>query len=175
MAGDPVEEAFEKLMGELYWVESLEEAIEKLAGFLESMDPDLREMLLERRKKLCSDAWRVASILGSLVQAAEGARLSPGAESRLAFVSSMVASAYLMQCTRKWQKLDPRTKAEVLAPLYRASYALKMAQRDPENEALIDEAERMLEHALSKAYALGILDELREFIARVADNITEGG
>lgn len=174
MAADPVEEAFEKLMGELYWVESLEEAEERLAEFLESMDPDLREMLLERRRRLCSDSWRVASILGSLVSAAEGAKARPGRESRLALVSSMVASAYLMQCTRKWATLDPRTKAEVLAPLYRASYALKLAARQG-GEGPLEEAERMLEHALSRAYELGILDELREFIARVADSIAEGG
>ncbi|GAB6147529.1 hypothetical protein [Stetteria hydrogenophila] len=169
-----MEEAFERVMAELYWVESMEEAVAKLAEYIESMDPDLREVLLEQRRKFCGDAPRAASILASLAYAAQRAQLAPGRGSRLELLSALVASAYLMQCTEKWHRLKPREKAEVLAPLYRASYALKLAMRNPGDDRLLDEVERMLEHALSKARALGILDELREYISHLASKLEEG-
>lgn len=50
---DPVAESFRRIVEEIYWQESLEEAERTLEERIRNMDRDLRELLLERRREYC--------------------------------------------------------------------------------------------------------------------------
>ncbi|MEB3859781.1 MAG: hypothetical protein LRS43_01065 [Desulfurococcales archaeon] len=165
---DPVEESMRTIIQEIYWSEPLDEAVKTLARYLESMDEDLRELLLSRRRELCQDSSAVIEVL-RLEAAAEEADLEVA--SKLLFAKSLVAAGFLMQCTRKWEKLSPPEKAEILAPLYKAAYGIELSLRDwPErvDERHLDYALDMLEIAMEKAEKKSITRELRAFIEKTA-------
>ena len=172
MGADPIETAFRGVLGEVYWSETLEEAEEKLAGFLRSMDEDLREVLLERRRRFCSDKRRIAGMLAALAEAEEAMEAGgpEGSTARAAFVGMLVASSYIMQCTPTWQTMEPERKARILAPLYRASYAYEQYTRTGREEYL-DEAARMVMIALRRAARMGVLDEVRDFVQEVIEEL----
>ncbi len=170
---DPIDAAFEEFVSQVFWVESLEEAVSLVEEFIREMDRDLREVLLERRKTLCSNDERIASNL----KAAAMALLLEDDEDfevRVLALEVLLSQAFLMQCTPSWSKLDPRSKASILAPLYRASYALKLASKDGDAR-LLDEARRMLGEAYSSAQKLGVLEELEELAKRVLESTKGGG
>lgn len=165
---DPITEAFSSVINDVYWVESLEEAEEKLASFLESMDDDLREVLLERRRRICGSPDTVLEAVRLEALALEVER-EDVLVSRLLLAKSILATSYLVQCTEKWRSMGPREKARILAPLYRASKALELAsQRLPSvDEARLREAEEMLEEAARRMDREGLIDELRRYIDSV--------
>jgi len=165
---DPILEAFGRVISEVYWVENLGEAEEKLASFLENLDDDIREVLLERRRRICSDPE-------SVLEAArlEAVALEVGGEdellARFLMARSMLATLYLAQCTPGWQRMKPREKARILAPMYRASKALELAAQNLPgiDEERLGEAEKMIEEAAKRMDREGLLDELRSYIESV--------
>ncbi len=165
---DPIVDAFSRVISEVYWVESLEEAEEKLARFLESLDGDLREVLLERRRRICGSPESVLEAVRLEAMALEF-RGEDELVSRFLLARSILATSYLVQCTPSWQRMAPREKARVLAPLYRASKALELAaERLPRiDEARLREAEEMLEIAARRMDEEGLIDELRRYIEGV--------
>ncbi len=165
MPGDPVGDAFQRLIEEIYWVETLEEAEELLASRLAELDEDLREILLEKRRMYCRD---IASI-SEPVQLQYVAEQERSAEAKLVLnVRSLISTGYLLQCTPSWQKMDPATKARFLAPLYRASYAFDLYLKTGNMEYLKD-AERMLEVLFERSSKAGLIDELNQHISSVLD------
>ena len=170
---DPIEESMRSVIQEIYWEESLEDAVSTLAKYLESMDEDLRELLLARRREICRDASAVVEVL-RLEAAAEEADLEVA--SKLLFAKSLVAAGFLMQCTSKWERLSPSEKAEILAPLYKAAYGIELSLRDwPEriDEKHLDHALDMVGVAMERAERKSITKELRAFIERTARRIMD--
>ncbi len=169
MAADPISEAFERFISELYWSESLEEAEEKLENFIENMDEDLREVLLERRRAICSDRDLIARtglILADLEISKDEFEALEDLAVRATVVTALVNALFLVQCTPSWSRISPGEKARVLAPLYRASYALKLAARNRDAaERLIDEAMDMASLALDRVSELGLLEEMEDLAA----------
>ncbi|MEB2835830.1 MAG: hypothetical protein GSR80_001439 [Desulfurococcales archaeon] len=164
---DPISEAFERFIGELYWTETLEEAEEKLEDFMRNMDEDLREALLARRREVCSNRELVARTglaLHTLAIDRRALRSLPGDLGvRAAVVAAIVNALFLVQCTPSWSSLDPRVKAGILAPLYRASYALRLAARGKgDARRLVDEALEMVSIALDRISAEGLIDEMED-------------
>jgi hypothetical protein len=174
---DPIEKAFEDFIAELYWSESLEEAEEKLEDFMRNMDRDLREALLERRRRICSNASLVARAGGAL-KGIGALGLLPsnipgelGVKARI--VAAIVNALFLVQCAPRWQELDLKVKARILAPLYRAAYAMKLASRaggDPNR--LVEEALEMAALALDRISREGLLEEME---AMTGDTGAPGG
>jgi len=164
---DPVSEAFRKIIQEIYWVDDLEEAEHILEEYLSMIDADLRTLLLEKRREICSSP-RVAlelANLESMLQTTEAA--DDETATKILLAKSMVDVGLLLQCTRSWSKMSPREKAYILAPLYKASYGLELALRSlPErvDERHLDYAVEMAEIALERAEERGLLDELEEHI-----------
>ena len=166
---DPVSQAFKRIIQEIYWVEDLDEAEEKLYEYLNMIDEDLREYLLEKRRRVCNNPLVVIEV-ARLNTAAEVADTTEAA--KILLTKSIVESGFLLQCTKTWQKLSNREKARILAPLYKASYGLELALRDwPDKTDPIhlDHALRMASIALERADDKGLLDEFREYV----DNIIE--
>jgi len=161
---DPVAQAFRKVISEVYWTDTLEEAEEILHSYLEMIDDDLREVLLKRRRKICENPENIIEI----VRLEAAAELADNKEfSKLLLTKSIVESGFLFQCTPKWSQLDNREKARILAPLYKASYGLELAVRDwPKriDTFHLDHAFRMAAIALERAEEMGILDEFKEYI-----------
>ncbi len=171
---DPITEAFQKIIQEIYWIEDLEEAERILAEHLEMIDDDLREVLLERRRKICSDPLRVIELahIEALIQSTDDTLTS-----KILMTKSMVESTLLLQCTKSWSKLTPREKARILAPLYKASYGLELALRGwPKHidEILLDNALQMAATAWERAEEKGLVNELEEFLEKLMENV-EGG
>ncbi|MCE4612410.1 MAG: hypothetical protein F7C07_01065 [Desulfurococcales archaeon] len=170
---DPIEESMRSIIQEIYWADSLEDAVSTLARYLESIDEDLRELLLARRREICEDTSAVIEVL-RLEAAAEEADLEVA--SKLLFAKSLVAAGFLMQCTSKWERLSPSEKAEILAPLYRAAYGIELSLRGwPEriDENHLDHALDMIGVAMERAERKGITRELRAFIERTARRIMD--
>ena len=172
---NPIDKSFMELIEEIYWTEPLEEAERLLAEKLEEMDEDLRELLLERRRKLCSDKNNILEVvrLEAMAEAAETATLA-----KLLLARSLLGAGFLMQCTLKWSRLAPREKARILAPLYKAAHGLDLALRkwpSSIDENHLEYAINMLDKALERAQELGVWDELREFMERMVREIVEGG
>lgn len=169
---DPVSEAFARIIDEIYWEEDLAVAERRLAKFLESIDDDLRELLLERRRKICSDPSVIIEAVRLETMATEAGLESPAA--RLLFAKSLLNTGFLIQCTPTWGRLTPREKARILVAMYRASKALELAaKRFPDVDELhLSHAEEMIELAARRAEEYGLIQELREHIARLADRLS---
>ncbi|MEB3773890.1 MAG: hypothetical protein GSR86_03050 [Desulfurococcales archaeon] len=172
---DPIDRDFIELIQEIYWMEPLSEAEEALARRLEEMDEDLRQLLLERRRKLCSNHNNVLEVvrLEAMAETADTEILS-----KLLLARSLLGAGFLMQCTRSWSNLSPRDKAWILAPLYKAAHGLDLAVKNwPErlDEAHLNYAIEMLDKALERAQRLGIMDELRDFIESVMEKVIGAG
>lgn len=163
MGSDPVARAFEELVAELYWAEDLREAEERLEEFIRGMDEDLRELLLERRKRICSNP-ELVSRAGAALQGLEPSTLKslPGDLGvKASVIAALVNALFLVQCTPTWSRMDPDSKARILAPLYRASYALRLASRGGgDTAALIEEAVDMASIALDRISRAGLLEEM---------------
>jgi len=162
---DPIESAFEEFIAELYWSESLEEAEEKLERFIREMDSDLREALLERRRRICSNTLLIARAGGALKSLGAGGVRIPslpgglGVKARI--VAAIVNALFLVQCAPRWQRLDARAKARILAPLYRAAHAMKLASREGKDAPrLVEEALEMAALALDRISREGLLEEM---------------
>jgi len=164
---DPVSEAFRKIIQEIYWMEDLEEAERVLEDYLSMIDSDLRALLLERRREICSSP-RIALELANLESLLQSAAAADDETStKILLAKSMVDVGLLLQCTRSWSTMGPREKAHILAPLYKASYGLELALRGlPEriDERHLDYAMEMAGLALERAEERGLLDELEEHI-----------
>ena len=168
---NPVNEAFKRVIQELYWTETLEEAERILESYLNTIDDDLREYLLEKRRKICEDPMTVIEII-RLNTAAEIADSAQAA--KILLTKSLIESGFLFQCTPKWSTLDNRTKAWILAPLYKASYGLELALRDwPSriDEVHLNNAIKMASIALERAEELGILDEFRDYVDSIVEEL----
>lgn len=168
---DPVNEAFKKVIQEIYWTETLEEAEEVLLEYLNMIDEDLREYLLEKRKKICNDPTSVIELV-RLNTAAEVADSAQAA--KILLTKSLIESGFLFQCTPTWAKLDNKTKAWILAPLYKASYGLELALKEwPKkvDEDHLDNAIKMASIALERAEEIGVLDEFKEYVDNVVDEL----
>ncbi|MEB3807110.1 MAG: hypothetical protein GSR73_06320 [Desulfurococcales archaeon] len=168
---NPVNEAFRKVIQELYWTETLEEAESLLEEYLEMIDSDLREYLLEKRKRICEDPTTVIELV-RLNTAAELADSTQTA--KVLLTKSLIESGFLFQCTPKWSSLDNKTKARILAPLYRASYGLELALRNWPNdidEIHLDNAIKMASIALERAEEIGVLDEFREYVDKIVETL----
>jgi hypothetical protein len=172
VAGDPISEAFEEFVADLYWSESLEEAEEKLRRFIEDMDEDLREVLLERRREVCSDAGLVARAGVALEELELGRQEFEALRDlalKAAVAAALVNALFLVQCTPSWARMGAAEKAHILAPLYRASYALKLAARSGgAAERLVDEALEMASIALDRVSEAGLLREMEELASTTA-------
>ncbi|MEB3851044.1 MAG: hypothetical protein LRS49_00485 [Desulfurococcales archaeon] len=166
MEGDPISEAFERFVSELYWSESLEEAEEKLRDFIENMDEDLRELLLERRREICRDRGlvsRTGVMLSEIELSRDEFESLEDLAVKAAVVTALVNALFLVQCTPSWSTMGPGEKARILAPLYRASYALRLAAKNRDAaEPLVDEALRMALISLDRVAEAGLLDEMEE-------------
>ncbi len=165
---DPIVAAFNRIIGEIYWVESLEEAEERLARFLEDLDDDLREVLLERRRKICGSPGAVLDAVRLEAMAME-VKGEDELASRFLLAKSILATSYLVQCTPRWSSMTPREKARVLAPLYRASKALELAVEGfPRiDEERLRDAEVMLEIAARRMEREGLIEELQSYVDRM--------
>ncbi len=169
---DPVNEAFRKVIQEIYWTDTLEEAESILVEYLNLIDEDLKEYLLEKRRRICEDPTSVIE----LVRLNTAAEVVDSAEAaKILLTKSLIESGFLFQCTPTWSKLDNKTKAWILAPLYRASYGLELALKNwPKSvdEAHLDNAIKMASIALERAEELGILDEFREYVDSIVDELS---
>ncbi|MCE4628552.1 MAG: hypothetical protein F7C34_05355, partial [Desulfurococcales archaeon] len=167
----PIQEAFGRLIEEIYWIESLEEAERVLGDRLEALDPDLREILLEERKKLCNDPNIVIEIirLEALADSAEAADLK-----EVLLLRSLLDMLFLVQCSPKWAEMGPREKAHVLAPLYKAWHGLKLALKNYPNSVdrmHLNIAYTMAEEAYERADKLGLIHDVYKLLERLSEEI----
>ena len=172
---DPISHAFRKIIQEIYWIEDLGEAERTLKKYLDMIDPDLREYLLEKREKLCKDPLAIIEVL-RISTAAEVADTTEAA--KILLTKSLVDSGFLFQCTPKWQKLSNEEKAKILAPLYKASYGLELALRewpDRVDELHLDYALKMVTIALDIAEEKGILEEFKEYVDKIVEEYVGEG
>lgn len=167
--GSVIDEVFDKIVEEVYWVESLDEAEEILASKLELMDEDLREILLERRRKICESPAHLSEPLRLqlIADAEEDPRVKVILE-----VNSLLSLGFLLQCTSSWQKMGAREKSRYLAPLYRASHAMKLFMKTGDVRYLED-ARNMIEIALERAQKDGLLDELNKHATPILEKALE--
>jgi len=166
---DPVSLVFRKIIKEIYWIEDLDEAEAILKEYLDMIDPDLREYLLEKREKICENPLHIIEVL-RLSTAAEIADTKEAA--KVLLTKSLVDSGFLLQCTPTWQKLSNSEKAKLLAPLYKASYGLELALRewpDRIDELHLDYALKMASIALDIAEEKGLLEEFKDFVEKLVD------
>ncbi len=169
--GDPIAAAFRKIIEEIYWVDDLKEAEEILEKYLKNMDEDLREVLLERRREICNGNDAVINLikLDALAEAAEEDQVRDALTLR-----SMIDTLFLSQCTQKWSELDPKQKAWILAPLYRASYGLELAMKKwPESvdSVHLENVEKNLNIAFERARSISVIKELTEFLDKKAKEV----
>lgn len=175
-AADPISEAFRKLVEELYWQDTLEDSEKMLEEWIKGMDKDLRSLLLERRRKYCQDPSSVLSVLSleALMQDGGTGLDDENWEKKIAVLGAMINSAFLLQCTDTWAKLDPEEKAWILAPLYRASYGLDLASRKtPADEVHLNHAIEMLETALHRAEMLGLVGEMKRYVEKMVKKLLD--
>ncbi len=170
---DPIAEAFRNVVQEVYWTESLEEAEKILEDYLNMIDDDLREILLEQRRRICEDPASVIELvrLNAIAEIADSEDLS-----KIILTKSMIESGFLFQCTRRWSTLDNATKSKILAPLYKASYGFELAMKNwpgSIDQVHLDIALQMASIALERADQLGILDEFREYIDSIVERLVE--
>ncbi|MCE4614260.1 MAG: hypothetical protein F7B60_01835 [Desulfurococcales archaeon] len=169
MSSDPIGEVFQKLIEEIYWVETLEEAEHILAEKLRLLDEDLREVLLEKRRVYCSDIQSISEPI-QLQFVAE--QENDDQMKVLLNIRSLISTGYLLQCTPSWQSMDPETKARFLAPLYRASYAFELFVKTGDKKYLSD-AEKMLNVLFDRCKEYGLLKELNSHIEGVLNDYYE--
>ena len=169
----PIQEAFGRLIEEIYWIEDLEEAEHVLAERLEALDPDLREVLLEERKKICSDPNVLVEIirLEALADSAEAADLR-----EILLLRSILDMLFLVQCSPKWARMGAREKAHVLAPLYKAWHGLKLALKN--YPSTIDKmhlsiAYTMAEEAYERADKLGLINDVYKLLEKLGEELLE--
>ena len=165
---DPVAEAFRKIIQEIYWIDDLEEAEERLEEYLSMIDEDLREILLEKRRRLCNDPLAVIELVR--LDAAASSINDNETVQKILLVKTMVETGFLLQCTETWSRMGPKEKARILAPLYRASYGLELALKGwPKtiDTAQLDHAFRMATIAMERADEIGLLEEFEEYVERV--------
>ena len=160
----PIEEAFDRIIREIYWEDSLDNAERTLASYLSRIDDDLREVLLEKRKRICSDVNIIIDIVRIEI-------LSENVEDEtvreVLLLKSLIDLLFLAQCTSTWSKMGPERKARILAPLYRAWYGLRLATAKwPESVDRIHlrHAYDMIDIAYERAEEEGILGELYNFL-----------
>ncbi|BAA81300.1 hypothetical protein APE_2288 [Aeropyrum pernix K1] len=172
---DPVSQAFKEVLEEIYWQESLEEAEKRLEEFIASMDEDLRELLLEKRREYCSNPEAVVSILSlEALLSSEDLKDVEQEYKQAMIAKAMINAAFLIQCTPTWSELTPDEKAWVLAPLYKASYGIELALKgDAIDKLHLNHALEMLEIALARAEMLGLVEEMREHIEMMAERLFE--
>lgn len=169
MSSDPIGEVFQKLIEEIYWVETLEEAERILAEKLRLLDEDLREVLLERRRVFCNDVQSISEPI-QLQFVAE--QENDNQMKVLLNIRSLISTGYLLQCTPSWHRMNPETKAKFLAPLYRASYAFELFIKTGDKKYLSD-AEKMLNILFERSKEHGLLKELNEHIEGVLNDYYE--
>ncbi len=168
---DPIATAFRKIIEEIYWTDSLEEAEKILEDHLNKMDEDLREILLARRREICNGQEAVVSILkiDALAEAAEEESIR-----NALFLRSMIETMFLAQCTEKWHKMTPAEKSKILAPLYRASYGLELAMKswpDSIDQVHLENVENNLHIAYERAQKISLLEELSKYLENKAQEI----
>jgi hypothetical protein len=169
MSSDPIGEVFQKLIEEIYWVETLEEAERILAEKLKLLDEDLREVLLEKRRVYCNDVQSISEPI-QLQFVAE--QENDNQIKVILNIRSLISTGYLLQCTPSWQKMDPETKARFLAPLYRASYAFELFAKTGDKKYLAD-AEKMLNILFERSKEHGLLKELNTHIEGILNEYYE--
>ncbi len=165
----PVSQVFRKIMQEIYWTENLIEAERRLKEYLDMIDDDLREYLLEEREKVCNNPLTVIELV-RLNTAAEVADTEEAAQVLL--TKSLVESGFLLQCTPTWKKLSNEEKARILAPLYKASYGLELALRDWPNRIdrlHLNHALKMASTALERAEEKGLLEEFKDYVDMIIE------
>ncbi len=169
----PIEEAFDRIIREIYWIDSLDEAEERLTGYLEQMDPDLREVLLEERQKICEDPDVVIRLIRveALADSAENRELRD-----LLLLRSLVEMLFLVQCSPKWADMNPREKAHILAPLYKAWHGMRLAAKPlPESvdKIHLSIAYTMAEEAYERAERYGLVDDVFGLINRLSEKLLQ--
>ena len=169
----PIQEAFNRIIREIYWEDSLEEAERRLASYLERMDEDLREVLLEQRRRFCNDPENIINIIRieALSEAAEDDKTK-----EVLLLMSMIDALFLAQCTPAWARLAPREKARILAPLYRAWYGLRLATMNwPGRVDVLHlrHAYKMIDIAYERADERGILEQLYKYMERMSEKLLE--
>ncbi len=100
MSSDPIGEVFQRLIEEIYWVETLEEAERILAEKLRLLDEDLREVLLEKRRVYCRDIQSISEPIQ--LQFVAEQEQDEGLKALLS-IRSLISTGYLLQCTPSWQ------------------------------------------------------------------------
>lgn len=148
---DPIAQSFHENVVRRVAAMPEDEAIEWLARFIDEMDDDLKELLLERRRRLCSNLPEAVRQIEMMeAQALFIARIDRPL-SKMMLAKGALMTLYLAQCTEKWPKLTPRERAWILVPLYKAS-------------AVIDDAENLIREALARGERPdpARLDELSE-------------
>jgi hypothetical protein len=169
VSSDPIGEVFQRLIEEIYWVETLEEAERILAEKLRLLDEDLREVLLEKRRVYCKDIQSISEPIQ--LQFVAEQEQDEGMKAVLS-IRSLISTGYLLQCTPSWQEMDPATKARFLAPLYRASYAFELYVKTGDKKYLLD-AEKMLNILFERSREHGLLKELNSHIEKVLNEYYE--
>jgi len=169
----PIQEAFNKIIEEIYWIEDLDEAERVLSSHLEAMDEDLREILLEERRKICSDPEVVLNIvrLEVLADSTDNRNLREAL-----LLKSLIEMLFLVQCSPKWARMGPREKARVLTPLYKAWHGLKLAMKNyPENidKLHLSVAFTMAELAYERADREGLVSDIYRHIERMSEKLLQ--
>ncbi|MGC8573082.1 MAG: hypothetical protein ACP5L0_03650 [Caldisphaera sp.] len=164
---DPIDQAFRNIMEKVYWIEDLNEAEVELVKWLNKMDNDLKQLLIERRKKYCGNPMSVFEIIGLQNYLEQNEENKKDIEYRIAMAKELIDMGLLLQCLPIWNSIEIKVKAKVLAPLYKASYAYELALKngiEDIDETHLNKSIEMAETALEKADDLGLLSELRSFV-----------
>ena len=168
----PIHDAFNRIIQEIYWIEDLDEAEDTLAKYLEQIDPDLRAVLLDERKKICNNPEIVLELIRI-----DALADSVGEKSirELLLLQSLVDMLFLVQCSPKWARLGPREKARILAPLYKAFYGMRLAAKRYPNidEIHLSVAFTMAEEAYERADRMGLVDDVYGLINRFSEELLE--
>ncbi len=178
-SNDPIDMAFRNIMKKIYLIDNMEKAEKELRRFLSGMDKDIKDVLLERRKKFCKNPMQVIELISLQGYLESTDPEKEGMEYKLVMAKELIQIGLLLQCIFYWTKISNNIKAHILAPLYKASYAYELALReeisDPIgsiNEKYLDESIELASYALDRAEEIGLLDELRDHIKRSLENIT---
>ncbi len=172
IVGDPIGDAFKSVVERIYWEESLERAEEILEDFIANMDEDIRELLLDRRKRICENPGDLEDArLYLALQTVDDEKIVKLLELKL-----YIKSLFLIQCTSEWSSMSPKEKAHILTPLYKASYGVELAAREIESplfDAHLDASVASLEEALRRISEAGLDAELERIVKKSIDNVIE--
>ncbi len=164
---DPIDQAFRNIMEKIYWIEDSNEAEKELVKWLNKMDEDLKNLLLERRKKYCGNPMSIMEVIGLQNYLDQNEENKKDIEYKIAMAKELIDMGLLLQCLQVWNDMEPKIKAKVLAPLYKASYAYELALKNGLNdidETHLNKSIEMAEEALERADDLGLLSELRSYL-----------